>query len=135
VSRKAAWISCLGQFKGQAADGFFAVLDDDLVGAGLDGGCRVAEGDGAAGGGLQFERGGFEHMGQRQRAGVAGLAQRAHAGKSARTRGSKPGRPAMLHSTAVQATMASSAVWRLQRLGPRRARMRDTSIIRHSRRF
>jgi hypothetical protein len=52
----------------------------------------------------------------------------ANSGKRSRRRFSKPGRWSMLHSTSVQQTIASIAVCRLQRLGPRRARIRDTSM-------
>ena len=50
------------------------------------------------------------------------------AGKRARTRGSKSGIPAIAHSSGGQETTASMAVRRVQRLGPRSARMRETSM-------
>ena len=71
----------LRQLERQAAHRLFAVLDHDLVSAGLERDLGVAEGDGAACGGLQFKCRRFQHMGQRHRAGVAGLAQRAHGGE------------------------------------------------------
>src|SRR3990167_796953 len=51
------------------------------------------------------------------------------AGNSARSRASKPSICAMARSDSAQATTASMARWRLQRLGPRRALMRDTSMV------
>src|SRR5574343_1662083 len=53
-------------------------------------------------------------------------------GKGSRRRASKPGRSAMATSAPSQRTMAWMAVWRLHRLGPRRARMRETSMTRCS---
>src|SRR5574343_883019 len=53
-------------------------------------------------------------------------------GKRSRRRASKPGRSAMATSAPSQRTMAWMAVWRLHRLGPRRARMRETSMTRCS---
>src|SRR5574341_2257787 len=50
------------------------------------------------------------------------------AGNRARSRASKPAIRAMARSDSAQATTASMAMWRLQRLGPRRARVRDTSM-------
>ncbi|MPN28735.1 hypothetical protein SDC9_176180 [bioreactor metagenome] len=49
-------------------------------------------------------------------------------GKRARKRASNSPRPAREHSASLQVTMASIAVCRLHRLGPRRARIRDTSM-------
>ena len=121
--------SSCGQLEREAADGFLAVLDHHLVDAGLDGGRGAAEGDRAAGLGLQRQRGQLQHMGQRHRRRRGRSAQRRRcAGSSARSRASKPGSRPMAHSASVQVTIASMAVWRLHRLGPRRARMRETSI-------
>src|SRR6185312_1986862 len=50
------------------------------------------------------------------------------AGNSSRNLDSKSGRSAMARSTGAQDTIASSAVCRDQRLGPRKARIRETSI-------
>ncbi len=49
-----------------AAHGFFGVFDHDLEGAVLHRLVRAAEGDGAAGLGLQGQAGDFQHMGQGQ---------------------------------------------------------------------
>ncbi len=49
-------------------------------------------------------------------------------GKRARKRTSKPEKLPIQCSASLQLTTASIAVWWLQRLGPRNARMRDTSI-------
>src|SRR5574343_1607346 len=53
-------------------------------------------------------------------------------GKRSRRRASKPDRSAMATSAPSQRTMAWMAVWRLHKLGPRRARMRETSMTRCS---
>ena len=50
------------------------------------------------------------------------------AGNRARRRSSKPAILPMARSVSVQVTTASMAMWRLQRLGPRRARVRVTSM-------
>ncbi len=50
------------------------------------------------------------------------------AGNKARRRSSKPAILPMARSVSLQVTTASMAMWRLQRLGPRRARVRVTSM-------
>ncbi|MCY1233070.1 hypothetical protein D9M72_455890 [compost metagenome] len=66
----------LGQLERKPADFFLAVLHDHLVGAGLDRLRGAAEGDRAAGGGLQAQRRHFQHVGQRQLARFLVRAQR-----------------------------------------------------------
>ena len=51
------------------------------------------------------------------------------AGKRARSLSSKPGISVKFCSSGVQCTMDSIAVLRLQRLGPRRARVREISMV------
>src|SRR5574343_103655 len=53
-------------------------------------------------------------------------------GKRSRRRVSKPGSSEMATSAPSQVTMAWIAVWRLHKLGPRKARMRETSMTRYS---
>ena len=95
----------------------------------LDGGRGAAEGDRATGLGLQRERGGFQHMGQRDRtlASRSGCNRRWPETARAAAARSRAGRRWSARRR-WQDTMASMAVCRLQRLGPRRARMRETSI-------
>src|SRR5450830_728239 len=75
------------QVEGLAADGFFAVLDHHLVDAGFRGGAGAAVGDRAAGLRLQRQAGRLKHVGQRDRAFVAVVAQ----GPQAREEGADAG--------------------------------------------
>ena len=61
-----------GTFEGEAADILFGVFDDDLIDAGIDRLRRAAEGDRAAGLGLQAERGEFQRVGHRHGVEVVG---------------------------------------------------------------
>ena len=69
------------QFEGEAADGFFGVLDHHLVDAGFDRRNRAAEGDRTAGAGLQAECRQFQRIGHGQRAIAGGRPQRTDARK------------------------------------------------------
>ena len=129
VSSSAARHSCCGQFEGQAADGFLGVFDDHLIDAGLDGVRGAAEGHRAAGLRLQAERGEFQRMGHRDGVELIGRDQVAEFGEAVAQAGFETGQVGDARTRhSAQVTMASMAVCRLHRLGPRRARMRETSM-------
>ncbi len=130
VSFSAAWISASANAMARLPTASSVYLDHHLVGAGLHGGVRAAEGDGATGLGLQGQSRGFQHVGQGQ--GVV------HALRLAGRQWPENGRAACLQSRRFSVKSApagcsarrhSMAVLRLQRLGPRRARVREISMV------
>jgi hypothetical protein len=127
VSVQGGAAQLLGELEGQAAD-LPRCIRRPPGRRRLDGLRGAAEGDRAAGLRLQAQGGEFQHVGHRDALAGRSGASGPWFGKRARRRASKPGRAPMAHSGPSQETMASMAVWRLHRLGPRRARMRETSM-------
>jgi len=119
---------CMGQLQCQPANGLFAVLHHHLVDLGIHRGRGATERDWAATLCLQAQGAQLQHACHRDAVGVALRLQGAERRKALRSRASRPGTRSMASSSSLQVTTAWMAVWWLQRLGPRNARIRVTSM-------